>query len=76
MDDPSISNSLEHIEVAKSILKKSAPYFGYLERVTYKTKEACEAAKQEVKQFSDSVWNSMLNPQKRVDWKDRLREIF
>jgi hypothetical protein len=55
------------------LLKKSAPQFEALEKVTYRTKEACEAAKQEVKQLLDRVWDSMSNAQKQPD--DRLRDM-
>jgi len=65
-----------HIEIAEDFLKNSAPYFGYLERVTYPTKEACEAAKGEVEQVLKLVFDAMSNPQQHHDWKDRLRDLL
>jgi hypothetical protein len=65
-----------HIEIAENFLKKSAPYFEFLERVTYKTKGACEAAKGEAQQVLNLVWGAMSNAQENLDWKDRLRDLF
>jgi predicted secreted Zn-dependent protease len=65
-----------HIEIAENFLKKSAPYFGFLERVTYKTKEACEAAKHEAQQVLNLVMEAMFKAQEPHDWKDRLRDLF
>ena len=71
-----MNHEREHIEIAKNFLKKSAPYFGSLERKTYKTKEDCEAAKPEAKQVLDLVWQAMSSAQANLDWKDRLRDLF
>ncbi len=67
----------EHIGAMKYLFKKSEPYFGFLERKTYKTKEVCEAAaKHQAQQMLDLVWEAMSNPNNRVDWLDRLRFFF
>jgi hypothetical protein len=67
----------EHVEAMKYFFKKSEPYFGFLERKTYKTKEVCEAAaKHQAQQMLDLVWEAMSDPNNRVDWLDRLRFFF
>ena len=76
--DSTLQHEQEHVDIAETILKNSKPQFEALEKVTYVSKAACEAAIPEVGQLLNQVIQSMAAPETAPEppWQRWLQKIF